>query len=131
MADKIYNVLFLCTGNSARSVLAECIMNREGAGRFKAYSAGSTPKGEVLPEIKNFLEHMNHQTGDLWSKSWDEFAQDGDRDLQGSLGRAQFPERRDDVDADPLLAGQGRGHELVTRDPAEGDPSAELGTRAA
>jgi protein-tyrosine-phosphatase len=77
MNDRVYNVLFLCTGNSARSILAECIMNREGAGRFKGYSAGSMPKGEVLPEIKRFLEHMNQQTDDLRSKSWEEFATDG------------------------------------------------------
>jgi len=77
MADKVYNVLFLCTGNSARSVLAEAIMNRAGQGRFKAYSAGSQPKGEVHPYTLDLLRQMNFDTGFARSKSWDEFAQPG------------------------------------------------------
>ena len=68
------NVLFLCTHNSARSVLAEKIMNRVGAGRFKAYSAGSMPSGTVNPHAINLLKHLNYKTDDLRSKSWEEFA---------------------------------------------------------
>lgn len=77
MTDPIYNVLFLCTGNSARSILAECILNREGQGRFKAFSAGSQPKGNVHPFALDLLKKMNHPTAGLRSKSWDEFAATG------------------------------------------------------
>jgi len=77
MAGDVYNVLFLCTGNSARSILAEAILNREGQGRFKAFSAGSYPKGEVHPYTKELLDNMNFDTSFARSKSWDEFAVDG------------------------------------------------------
>jgi arsenate reductase len=71
---KTYNILFLCTGNSARSVMAESIMNRLGAGRFKAYSAGSQPKGTIHPYTLDLLRKFNFPTSELRSKSWDEFA---------------------------------------------------------
>ena len=77
MSDEIFNVLFLCTGNSARSILAEAILNRVGAGRFKAFSAGSQPKGKVHPYALQLLKSLNHDTSFARSKSWEEFAVPG------------------------------------------------------
>jgi arsenate reductase len=76
-----YNVLFLCTGNSARSIIAEAILNREGRGRFKAFSAGSQPKGTVNPRTLDLLRKFNYDVATLRSKSWAEFAKPGAPDL--------------------------------------------------
>jgi arsenate reductase len=73
MDDKVFNVLFLCTSNSARSLLAEAQLNELGKGRFKAYSAGSYPSGVVHPRAIGFLHDIGLSTDDLRSKSWDEF----------------------------------------------------------
>ena len=77
MSDRIRNVLFLCTGNSARSVIAEAVMNREGRGRFRGFSAGSQPKGAVNPHTVELLNKLNYDTSGFRSKSWSEFAQAG------------------------------------------------------
>lgn len=77
MADRILHVLFLCTGNSARSVLAEAILNHLGGGRFKAHSAGSFPKGQVHPLTIETLKKHKFETDGFRSKSWDEFAKPG------------------------------------------------------
>lgn len=77
MSDKSYNVLFICTGNSARSILAEGLLNDLGQGRFQAYSAGSHPKGQVHPLAIQTLQHWKLPTDGYRSKNWDEFAQPG------------------------------------------------------
>jgi protein-tyrosine-phosphatase len=77
MNDRIFNVLFLCTGNSARSVMAECAINRWGRRNFRGFSAGSHPKGEIHPMTLSLLKEVNFETSGLRSKSWDEFARPG------------------------------------------------------
>lgn len=77
MTDRIYNVLFLCTGNSARSILAEALLNKYGEGRFRAFSAGSFPKGAVHPMALSVLGGLGFDTNDFRSKSWDEYSAPG------------------------------------------------------
>jgi arsenate reductase len=77
MPDKVHNVLFLCTGNSARSILGEAVMNKLGKGRFKAWSAGSFPKGEVHPMALSVLNGMGFDITGMRSKSWNEFSEPG------------------------------------------------------
>jgi len=77
MAERIFNVLFLCTGNSGRSILAEAILRKDGAGRFNAFSAGSHPKGAVNPFALKVLERLEYPTQGLRSKNWEEFSQPG------------------------------------------------------
>jgi arsenate reductase len=76
-AHRPYNVLFLCTGNSARSIMAEAILQRFGGGKFQAFSAGSHPKGEVHPQALHLLQRFNYKTDGFRSKNWEEFAQAG------------------------------------------------------
>ena len=75
MVDKLYNVLFLCTGNSARSIMAECAINRWGLGKFGGFSAGSHPKGKIHPMALRLMERLNYQSAGLRSKDWAEFAE--------------------------------------------------------
>ena len=77
MTERRFNVLFLCTGNSARSIIAEAIQNKVGAGKFRAFSAGSHPKGQVHPETLRLLRSLSHDTASCRSKSWSEFADPG------------------------------------------------------
>lgn len=81
MSHRPFNVLFLCTGNSARSILAEVILNKVGAGKFNAYSAGSHPNGKVNPYALDLLERLGFETAHLRSKPWDEFAAPGAPEL--------------------------------------------------
>jgi protein-tyrosine-phosphatase len=81
MSRREFNVLFLCTGNSARSIIAECLLNRIGKGRFHAYSAGSQPKGAIHPMALQLLQRQNYPVQELRSKDWAEFSSDGAPEL--------------------------------------------------
>ena len=81
MPDRVYNVLFLCAGNSARSVIAEAILNKLGTGRFRAFSAGSQPKGQINPGTVKLLKGLGYDTSGFRSKSWTEFAKPGAPEL--------------------------------------------------
>jgi arsenate reductase len=77
MSEGPFNVLFLCTHNSARSMMAECILNRVGGAKFRAFSAGSQPSGRINPTVRDLLHRLNYDTSTLRSKAWDEFAVPG------------------------------------------------------
>jgi arsenate reductase len=77
VADRPFNVLFLCTGNSARSIMAEAILNKLGAGKFRGHSAGSRPRGQVHPETLRLLKSLDYDIAGYRSKSWNEFAKPG------------------------------------------------------
>jgi len=85
VADQPFNVLFLCTGNSARSIMAEAILNKLGVGKFHAYSAGSQPKGQVHPETLRLLQSLGYDTSGFRSKSWHEYAKLGAPSLDFSF----------------------------------------------
>jgi|SRR5690242_9753598 arsenate reductase (thioredoxin) len=77
MIERAYNVLFLCTANSARSIIAEAILNKVGAGKFRAFSAGSHPRGQINPHALQLLQSLGYDTSGFRSKSWSEFADPG------------------------------------------------------
>src|ERR1700678_2030169 len=81
MSDYPFNVLFLCTGNSARSIIAESILRKDGAGRFNAFSAGSQPKGAVNPFALRYLASIDYPTDGMRSKTWEVFAVAGAREM--------------------------------------------------
>jgi hypothetical protein len=91
MSERIYNVLFLCTGNSARSILAESILRKDGRRHFRAFSAGSQPKGTVNPFAIKVLRSLDYPTDDLRSKSWEEFAR---ADAPGWISSSRFATTR-------------------------------------
>jgi arsenate reductase len=121
-----YNVLFLCTGNSARSIMAEALLNYWGGGRFRAFSAGSRPKGEVNPTTLQVLDRTHLPTAGLRSKSWDEFSKPGSPELDfvftvcGNAAKEQCP----------FWPGQPMTAHWGVDDPAEATGSPEEKTRA-
>ena len=120
--NQIFNVLFLCTGNSARSIMAECSINRWGRGKFRGFSAGSHPKGTVHPMTLKLLDELNYDTSDLRSKSWDEFA----RSDSPSLDFVFTVCDRSAAEACPLWPGQ-----PITAHWGVADPAAFVGSEEA
>lgn len=107
MSDsKIYNVLFLCGGNSARSIMAEAIMKRLGAGKFNAFSAGSDHKGEINPYVLELLQRFNHPVGELRSKSWHDFAGDNapKMDFVFTFSQTTANQEKPRFPGDPMMA---------------------------
>jgi len=121
-----YNVLFLCTGNSARSILGEALINHWGRGRFRGYSAGSHPRGEVHPLALETLHRFNLPTAGLRSKSWDEFAKPGAPELQFVVTVCDRAAR----EACPLWPGQPMTAHWGLEDPASVEGSDEQKMRA-
>lgn len=118
---KTYNVLFLCTGNSARSIMAESALGRWGAGRFKAFSAGSHPAGQVNPFTLELLKQFNYSVDGLRSKNWDEFAQPGAPELDFVFTVCD----RAAGEVCPIWPGQPLSAHWGFRDPAEAEGSDE------
>ena len=114
MSNKVFTVLFLCTCNSARSLIAEAQLNRLGGGRFRAYSAGSFPKGEVNPLAIRFLSSNGFATQDLRSKSWDEFSKRGAPELDYVLTLCENAAK----DQCPIWPGQPISAHWSVSDPA-------------
>ena len=92
--QRVFNVLFLCTHNSARSIMAEAIINRVGMGKFKGYSAGSMPRGKIYPMAIELLNRLNYDTSNARSKSWDEFTRPGIPELDLFSRSATTPQTR-------------------------------------
>jgi protein-tyrosine-phosphatase len=121
MSDRPFNVLFLCTGNSARSIMAEAILNRDGRKQFRAFSAGSHPKGQVHPYALDLLRKLNFDVAGLRSKSWDEFSGPGATPLDFVFTVCDNAAR----EACPFWAG-----EPVTAHWGVPDPAAATGSEA-
>jgi arsenate reductase len=121
MPERVYNVLFLCTGNSARSILAECILNREGKGRFKGFSAGSHPLGHLHPLTEELLRSFNYSLEGLRSKDWSEFAAAGAPEMDFVITVCD----RAAGEVCPVWPGQPMTAHWGFRDPAEATGSDE------
>lgn len=128
MSDTPYNVLFLCTQNSTRSIIAEVLMNSLGQGAFKAYSAGSQPRGQVNPLAIEILKNHNHKTDGLRSKSWDEFSKAGAAEMDFVFTLCDDAAK----DSCPILPGKAATDHWGMMDPSmvEGSDSKKLAAYA-